>query len=277
MLDKDYGKKIMNAYYQLLNRTIGPQGEVIAHYCSTVHAQGAWNPHEQHMAPASGVIAAELEQFSPRQDMRIGRISFDIFGLITFGEFTIKTHVIRAGKTIELIEAEMQAQGKTCIVARAWRMCTQDSSDIAGLEDQPVHHPDTFTEWTGMKRWPGGFIQTLVTKTNDQHRAGKGIVWLNNDIEIVEGQPTTDFAHLIGMIDAANGIVPRQEGEFTWGFPNLDLQIHMHRYPQGKWLGLETVQQYGSDGIGLTSAVLHDVYGPFGRSEQILTLRKMAK
>ena len=26
----------MNAYYQLLNRTIGPQGEVIAHYCSTV-------------------------------------------------------------------------------------------------------------------------------------------------------------------------------------------------------------------------------------------------
>ncbi|KCY32639.1 hypothetical protein J608_5727, partial [Acinetobacter baumannii 1288284] len=35
MLDKDYGKKIMNAYYQLLNRTIGPQGEVIAHYCST--------------------------------------------------------------------------------------------------------------------------------------------------------------------------------------------------------------------------------------------------
>ncbi|NDX71453.1 thioesterase family protein, partial [Acinetobacter baumannii] len=62
-----------------------------------------------------------------------------------------------------------------------------------------------------------------------------------------------------------------------WGFPNLDLQIHMHRYPQGKWLGLETVQQYGSDGIGLTSAVLHDVYGPFGRSEQILTLRKMTK
>ncbi len=61
--------------------------------------------------------------------------------------------MIRAGKTIELIEAELQAQGKTCIVARAWRMCTQDSSEIAGLEDQPIHHPDTFTEWSGMKRW----------------------------------------------------------------------------------------------------------------------------
>ncbi len=44
--------------------------------------------------------------------MRIGRISFDIFGLIAFGEFTIKTHVIRAGKTIELIEAELQHKVK---------------------------------------------------------------------------------------------------------------------------------------------------------------------
>ena len=51
------------------------------------------------------------------------------------------------------------------------------------------------------------------------------------------------------------------------------MQIHLYRMPKGKWLGLETVQQYGDDGIGLTSSVLHDETGPFGRSEQILTLR----
>jgi hypothetical protein len=66
--------------------------------------------------------------------------------------------------------------------------------------------------------------------------------------------------------------VPRQSPK-EWAFPNLDLQIHLHRLPRGPWLGLETVQQYGADGIGLTSSVLHDIYGPFGRSEQILTLR----
>ena len=59
------------------------------------------------------------------------------------------------------------------------------------------------------------------------------------------------------------------------GFSKLDLQLHLYRIPQGKWLGIEAVQQYGEDGIGLTSAVLHDTQGPFGRSEQILTLRKM--
>lgn len=265
----------MSAYYQLLDKKTDVSGRVTATYRSTIHAQGAWNPHEQHMAPASGIIATELECFQPRDDVRIGRISYDIFGLIAAGEFSISTRVIRAGKTIELIEADMQTEGKTCIIARAWRMCTQDSTEIAALEDQVIYQPETLSNWEGMLRWPGGYIQSLEAQVDKNHRAGKGIVWLNNAKEMVENQPTSDFVHLIGMVDTANGVAPRQEEGFTWGFPNLDLQIHMYRYPVGRWLGLETVQQYGSDGIGLTSSILHDVQGPFGRSEQILTLRKM--
>ncbi len=266
----------MSAYYQLIQREQAADGSVSSQYRSTIHAQGAWNSHEQHMAPATGILCAELEQFMPRAEMRIGRISLDIFGLIAFGDFTIQTRVIRPGKTIELIEAEMQAQGKTCIVARAWRMMTQNSQQIAGLEDHSVEHPENLPVWSGIKSWPGGYIQTIEARTDDQHRAGKGIVWLHNRQEMVEGQCTTDFVRLMGMVDTANGVVPRQSGDFEWMFPNLDLQIHLYRLPQGEWLGIQAVQQYGQDGIGLTSAVLHDVHGPFGRSEQILTLRKMA-
>jgi len=162
------------------------------------------------------------------------------------------------------------------VVARAWRMATQDSSAVAALEDQPIHHPDQYQAWFGMNRWPGGFIQSIEARSDDQRRAGKGTVWFNTAKEMVEGQTSSDFVHLIGLVDTANGIVPRQEVPFEWAFPNLDLQIHMYRAPQGRWLGLETVQQYGADGIGLTSSVLHDCYGPFGRSEQILTLRKVS-
>ena len=265
----------MTAYYQLIGRNTDVTGEVTAHYRSTILAQGAWNEHEQHMAPATGIICAELDRFMPGQDMRIGRISLDILGLIPAGEFSVTTKVIRPGKTIELIESEMKAQGKSCIVARTWRMMTQNSHDIKGLEDAHGSTPEHAPVWEGIRQWPGGYIQSIEARSH-QRRAGKGIVWLRTPHDMVEGEPTSDFVRLMGMVDTANGIVPRQETPFSWGFPNLDLQIHMHRLPQGQWLGLETMQQYGDDGIGLTSSVLHDLSGPFGRSEQILTLRPMA-
>jgi hypothetical protein len=64
-------------------------------------------------------------------------------------------------------------------------------------------------------------------------------------------------------------------GEGGYAFPNVDLQVHLYRVPTGEWLGLENAVNFGSDGVGLTSTVLHDGDGPFGRAEQILTLRKL--
>ena len=156
----------MTAYYQLIGRNTDVVGEVTAHYRSTILAQGAWNEHEQHMAPATGIICAELDQFSPRNDMRIGRISLDILGLIPAGEFSITTKVIRPGKTIELIESEMKAQGKRCIVARTWRMMTQNSQLIKGLEDAHGNAPENAPVWEGIRQWPGGYSVDRSTKSS---------------------------------------------------------------------------------------------------------------
>lgn len=271
----------MASYYQLIQRELQADGVCVAHYQPTKHAQGAWNEHEQHMAPATGLLTDELEKFVPQTNMRIARISLDILGLIPLDDFTITTRCIRPGKTIELIEAVMSSRGRDCIIARAWRLLTQDTSAIAGLEDQKaLHKPDELPVWDDMKGWPGGFIESVRLVATPNRRAGKGMVWITNDIEMVAGEPTYDLVHLLGMVDTANGVVPRLGIELSaaqWMFPNTDLQIHMHRSPKGRWLGIEAVQQYGSDGIGVTSAVLHDVHGPFGRSEQILTIRPMPR
>ncbi len=269
----------MASYYQFINRETQSDGSVIAHYQPTLHAQGAWNDHEQHMAPATGVLARELEIFSPQSNLRIARISLDILGLIPLQEFTITTRCIRPGKTIELIEAVMSCAGRDCIIARAWRLLTQDTSEIAGLEDLAVDsNPYDLPMWEDMKGWPGGFIESIQSAADPDRRPGKGLVWLTTDLDMVEGEVTSDLVHFMGLVDTANGVVPRKGlslSEMQWAFPNTDLQIHMHRLPQGKWLGIEAVQQYGDDGIGLTSAILHDLHGPFGRSEQILTLRQI--
>lgn len=265
----------MSSYYQLLSRT-NTDNKIIARYQPNQEAQGAWNPHEQHMAPASGVMTHEIERFMPREDMQLGRLSFDIFGLISLTEFTVTTELIRAGRSIELIEATLEAEGKICIVARAWRMQTSDTSSVAGLEDNKAEfQPADLPNWEGMLPWGGGYINSLTAKCAPNHRSGKGLVWFTNDINMVEGEEKFPLTHFIGMVDTANGTAPRLELPPQWAFPNLDLQVHFYRIPQGKWLGIEAQQQYGTNGIGLTSSILHDELGPFGRCEQILTLRKL--
>lgn len=269
----------MSAYYHCLDRSHQADGTCIAHYQPTLNAQGTWNLDDQHMASAAGLLTRELEHFAPSEHMRIARISFDILGRIPLNDTTITTRFVRSGRTIALLEAVLSVQGRDCIVARAWRLLTQDTSAIFGIEDSKSDFaPSDLPEWGEMHRWPGGFIKTLKLYSVPNRRPGRGMVWVTTDVDMVAGEPTSDLTVLMGMVDTANGIVPRLGlglDEADWMFPNTDLQVHLFRAPTGRDLGIEAVQQFGDDGIGLTSAILHDIHGPFGRSEQILTVRPM--
>jgi hypothetical protein len=53
-------------------------------------------------------------------------------------------------------------------------------------------------------------------------------------------------------------------------FPDLDLTVHFHRRPEGRWTGLDTTVTSGPIGQGSTSTVLHDINGPVGHAQQIL-------
>lgn len=84
----------MRAYYEPISRSVN-DGTATAHYQSTDYAQGAWNPFEQHMAVATGLMARELEQFFPRNDLAIARLSLDVLGVIHQGEtgsYTLHPH-----------------------------------------------------------------------------------------------------------------------------------------------------------------------------------------
>lgn len=265
------------SYYRLLDREMREDVE-ITRYETTPYALGAWREDEQHMAPATGILAFTLERFRPQEGLRIGRISLDIFGVIESGAFEVLTRCVRPGKTISLLEAQMRCNGRTCIVARAWRMLQQDTSAVAGLEDAPLpaeNQWDNLADWEDVKKyWPKSrFIRALQLRAGTR-RAGSGVVWISNDLEMCAGYETSDFVRLIGMVDTANGMAPRTGLPIDgWAFPNLDLQIHLYRAPQGRRLGLQVTQHFGVDGIGLTHSVLHDECGPFGRASQTLTIR----
>ena len=190
------------------------------------------------MAPASGLMADRLDRHEPRDDMRMARLSYEILGLIPGGEFEVVTTTLRPGRTIELLQAELVADGRTAIRATAWRMITSDTSAVAAFEDAVIPAPDDCKPYDAASIWPGGYIASLEMRMADGHRPGSGTVWLRTDHPLTDRSDSTDLARLMGLVDTANGIAARvPPGKGSYAFPNLDLQIHMYRRPGGRMAG----------------------------------------
>ena len=49
---------------------------------------------------------------------------------------------------------------------------------------------------------------------------------------------------------------------------NTDLVVHVHRVPEGEWIGIRAETNYGPDGIGTTIGTLFDETGAVGAIQQ---------
>lgn len=247
-------------------------------YQPTIHVQGAWSPEEQHVAPVIGLLLHALEQNHPREDLQWSRISVDILGFIHRAETHVTTRVLRAGRTIELLEATASIDGRDTVRATAWRLVRSDTSEVAGApepEGTPMPAPDEVPAWEGMLHWGGGFIESLEFRSAG-NEPGRGRTWVRTPVGLVGGEPSSALAAWVGLLDTANGTAVRKDPR-EWMFPNVDLTLHLHRQPEGPWVGLDTKVYFGPSGVGETSSVVHDEHGPVGTLAQCLTLRPIDK
>lgn len=258
-----------SGYFQRIDRT---------RYRPTGLAQGAWADDELHMAPVSGVVIDALERFlGDRQGpaLEMTRISFDILGKLHATDLEVQVRVVRPGRTIELLEATVEAGGRAVLQARAWLLAVQDTSTVTGGLPDRLPAPETLTPAVLTDVWTGGFVSSLDIRYCETPSPGRARVWLSTEVPLLAGESASDLAQLVGLMDTANGVAVR-ESPTEWIFPNVDLTIHLYRQPRGPWIGLDTTVTFGARGHGLTSTVLHDAHGPVGRAEQILTVRSLS-
>ncbi|TCJ96805.1 thioesterase family protein [Nocardia alba] len=241
----------------------------------TTHAGGAWDTAEQHFSPLGGLIVHEMGRTradEQRPALVMSRISFDILGRIAFEEFDIEIGTIRPGRTIELVEATVIIGGRSVVSARAWFLSAQDTAGVAGGEPERLPAPESLPSWPLTSVWPGGYIASLDTRPVGLAQPGRTTAWVRSPMGLVSAESVDPLASYIALVDTANGIAVRQEPT-KWMFPNLDLTLHLYRQPEGEWTGLDTSVTFGHTGQGLTSTVLHDIRGPVGVAQQVLTLR----
>jgi len=248
-------------------------------YRPTPHAGGAWQADEQHFSPLGGLVVHAIERFLADRgrtgaELHLSRISYDILGRIALDDFEIYVETIRPGRTIELVEATVVIAGRSTVRARAWLIAAGDTASVAGGETEALPRPDEAEPWRMSSLWPGGFIASLDTRTVGVPQPGRATAWVSTRTPLVAGETASPLASYVGLVDTANGIAVRQPPG-KWMFPNVDLTIHLHRQPRGEWVGLDTSVTFGASGHGLTSTVLHDVHGPIGQAQQILTVRPL--
>lgn len=243
-------------------------------YRPTEHVQGAWSPDEQHVAPVIGLLLHSLQLNHPRTDADLAwaRLSVDILGFIRREEMQVRTRVLRPGRTIELLEASVEIGGRDAVRMTAWRLVTQDTAAVAATEHEPMPGPDEAEPWAGMEHWDGGFIRSGEFRSVGGARPGRARTWVRSTVPLVGGEEASPLASWVGLLDTANGTAGRAEPG-DWLYPNVDLTLHLHRLPQGPWVGLDTGVSWGPTGVGLTSSVVHDEQGPVGTLAQALTVR----
>ena len=101
MTDGNEPGRAASSYYVRL-----PDGR----YQPTLHVQGAWNDHEQHMGPVSGLIAHAIDQHEPRPEMLLARICYEILGVIPAEPTSVTVETIRqASRTSSRISSTSRA------------------------------------------------------------------------------------------------------------------------------------------------------------------------
>ena len=251
-------------------------------FAPSSHTSGAWSESEQHISPMGGLIVHELEAHAAARDghsrpsgsLAISRLSMDILGVLPVEEFDVHVEVVRPGRTVELLEATVTSGDRPAVRARAWRLATGDTQEVAGGEGPALPAPQTLQPWPMTSLWPGGYIASLDVRPTTPPAPGRATAWVHTPLQLLAGEQSSDLARFIALVDTANGIAVRRSPQ-EWMFPNVDLTIHLHRQPAGDWVGLDTTVIFGAAGHGLTSTVLHDSLGPVGRAEQALTIRPL--
>jgi hypothetical protein len=240
-------------------------------YLATEHTGGPWDPTKQHGGPPSALLARAAEREPSAVPSTVVRMAVEILGPVPVGEVTIASRVARAGRSVELVEAELSAGGRVAVKARAWRVRLAEL-ELPSTTSAPVPPPPMPAEDSpGPPNWPGGFLQAMQLRfcAGSWSQPGPATAWGRLRIPLVDGEEPSGLQRLMVLADCGNGVssaLPIAD----WLFINPDLTVHLSRYPRGEWMCIDAATTVDPQGFGVAVSTLYDADGRVGNGAQSL-------
>lgn len=241
---------------------------------ASASTRGPWFADAQHMGPPSALLVRALERCAGRAEVHLTRLTVEVLGRVPLGSLTVSAHVARAGRTIELVGADLLADGRAVARAHGWFLAATDTTSAATDPGPPLPPPDAGEEHPLPDGWLPGYLDALEWRWlhGDLGESGPGRAWARLRVPVVAGEVPTPWQRLVAVADSTNGVAARLDLR-DWLFVNTDLTVHTHRAPEGEWIGLDADSVVGPDGSGTAFSLVHDRRGPVGRAAQALTVR----
>ena len=226
---------------------------------ATAHTSGPWDDAFQHGGPPSALLGRAIELTDPRDQMLVGRVTVEILGPIPVGELTLRSRVVRPGRSVELVEAALAANGRDVATARAWRVLRTEASAVPPRHAAAPPLPDSGPS-LDRGAWRGGYLEAVEWRFVKGWfgQPGPATAWTRLRHPLVPEETPSPLQRVLAVADSGNGI--SSELDITrWHFINPELTVHVHREAVGEWVCLDAVTTMSPGGAGLASSVLSDL------------------
>jgi hypothetical protein len=237
----------------------------------TGHARGPWDPGQLHGGAPAALVGESLQD----EGYLVARLTFDFLAPVPLAPLTVTARTLRAGRNVQLAEAELAADGAVVLRARAMRL-RRESVELPpqpGGEAPPGPQDarnDPFPVSEGPQE--GFHLTTMDIRFLDGTGYGQGpaLAWFRLTRPLIDDQPPSPLVRALVAADFGNG-VSRVLDFDSHLFINTDLSVHLHREPAGEWVLLDARTRVEEEtGTGLAWSALSDERGPIGIAAQSL-------
>ena len=237
--------------------------------------RGPWNPEYQHAGPPAALLAHVAERAGSIRPAQAARLSFDILRPVPIVPLTVRTRMLKPGRRVELVEAELAAAGgeEPLMRATVWRI-RAEAVEAPAVEPErgpppgPEHgHEGSFGFWPDEVSYHRALDWRFVDGAFDA--PGPATVWTRMRVPLVLGEEPTPLERLLVMADAASGVSSVLDWD-EWTFVNVDLGVHLSRPPAGEWMAMAAETRVGGEGAAICRSELFDASGLVGLSTQSL-------
>ncbi|MQY12818.1 hypothetical protein SRB5_29570 [Streptomyces sp. RB5] len=243
-------------------------------FLSTRNTTGPWDPASQHAGPPAALLALAVEERAGRRgEFRIARLTYEIMRPVPVAPVTVRTRVLREGRSVELVEAELAPDDGPAVMRATALLLKAAPGSVPEVRPDP--EVPGLEEALGREFFPVPWEQGYHTAMELRFTAGSFLelgpatVWFRMRVPLVAGEGITPLSRALVAADSGNGISATVDYS-RYVFVNPDLTVGIDRHPEGEWVCLDARTTIDAAGIGLAEAGLHDEKGPLGRSAQTL-------